>query len=455
MLVSSGMSSIEVEEHLHSVASAIGMPEISHLSVGLKEITAQFLLGPVICVSCAADFNLSLLSDVQKLVRLICLERVNVSASLFVLDEIDASAIPYGKLIRYIAMYVVCTFAPATVYMGDYINIVFGAIIAPFLLLEMFVLEVFGLEKWETPLVSLTTGLLSPVLWQLAHAAYDLEQCVAGYTIGVLLIWLPGSSLVYGAHEVLRGSFVNGSARLVKGITQALIIALFYTIGWQYWGRNWASNDTLDGVETNLYGLSGPIVSLPPSISCSAEWQIKLAWYMNSVVLMLPLNLATLVTFNIRPRDCLGLFIVAQATYTCQGVLNNCTLQEYTCSLPYYVQVFIVAFAGGFFAILNQLLTGFSRFGSMLAIIFVLAPGAGAVRSVLGAFHRTEGDMASNFNTLWESVVFEGVTYAVGFYLAFDLWKPLLLFTKDVYKTNTSNLTFDQNTKNYNSLTQR
>ena len=49
-----------------------------------------------------------------------------------------------------------------------------------------------------------------------------------------------------------------------------------------------------------------------------------------------------------------------------------------------------------------------SKYGSMLAIIFVLAPGAGAVRAILGSFHRYEGDTRANENTLWESVVFEG-----------------------------------------------
>jgi len=83
-----------------------------------------------------------------------------------------------------------------------------------------------------------------------------------------------------------------------------------------------------------------------------------------------------------------------------------------------------VAFSGGVFAEVNQILMGFSKYSSMLAIIFVLAPGAGAVRSILGAFRRQEGDFQSNMNSLWENVAFEGTTYAMGFYIAFLAFKP-------------------------------
>ena len=111
---------------------------------------------------------------------------------------------------------------------------------------------------------------------------------------------------------------------------------------------------------------------------------------------------------------------------TVAGALTQC--QEDTCQLPYYVTVMLVAFSGGCFAEINELVTGFSKYGSMLAIIFVLAPGAGAVRAVLGAFRRREGDFQGNDNTLWESVVFEGTTYAMGFYLAFSFFRPLRSF---------------------------
>ena len=40
------------------------------------------------------------------------------------------------------------------------------------------------------------------------------------------------------------------------------------------------------------------------------------------------------------------------------------------------------------------------------------------------AYRRAEGDFQGNEDTLWESVVFEGVAYASGFFLAFSLFGP-------------------------------
>jgi len=299
-------------------------------------------------------------------------------------------------------------------------------------------------SRWECPIVSFITGLISSILWQITAHADDnkyliepLGQCVANYSIGVLLIWFPGSTLVYGAHEVCLGSYTNGGIRLIKGIISAMVIALFYTVGWQYWGVNWASNETMFGEPTNLYNTTGSISSLPPSVNCAANDNLALPWYINQVAFAIPLNAATMIVFNIRLRDCPGVFLVAQATYCIQGALGYCGENSLYCGIPTYVTTLIIAFAGGCFSEINAFLTGFSKYGSMLAIIFVLAPGAGCVKAILGAFHRTEGDEKANESTIWESVVFEGVAYAVGFYLAFDVLGPTVTFLTDVFCTTT------------------
>ena len=271
---------------------------------------------------------------------------------------------PYGKLVCWIAMYVVCTIAPLTVYNGGYANLFWASIISLAIVVELVLIQSIlpssASGQWTVPLVSFTTGILSPILWQSTHEWFDgADQCSAHYTIGVLLIWFPGSSLVYGAYEVCLCSYHNGSARLVKGIVSAMVIALFYTIGWQYWGRNWTSDEFRDGEPTNLYNTTGPIASLPPSIGCSDDWAGNLPWYVNAVLFAIPLNLATMVIFNIRIGDCIGPFLVAQLTYFVQGILGLCN--DDTCALPTYVTVFVVAFSGGVFAEINQMITGFSK----------------------------------------------------------------------------------------------
>ena len=410
------MSTIENNEILHNVSKALHLPLLSKLELGLNEITVQFeLSSPVVTIQCstAAFYQLSLLSRSQQLAYYIIKNgnrNSKQSSSLFipasvylrVLDELeqDNASDPYGWLIKISAIYIVCVFAPVSVYNGGYINLYWSSIISIAIVIVLLVLQ-SGIvpssvsDRWECPIVSFITGLLSSILWQITadngHIWQDmdlyqhLDQCAANYTIGVLLIWFPGSTLVYGAHEVCLGSYTNGGIRLIKGIVSAMVIALFYTLGWQYWGRNWASNETMNGIPTNLYNTTGGIASLPPSIDCTTPNDIELPWYINQVAFAIPLNAATMIVFNIRLRDTPGVFLVAQATYCVQGALGSCGGEnDVYCGLPTYVNVLIVAFAGGCFSEINTLITGFSKYGSMLAIIFVLAPGAGAVKAILG-----------------------------------------------------------------------
>ena len=416
IFVSCGMSTIENNEILHNVSKALDLPLLSKLELGLNEITVQFeLSSPVVTIQCstAAFYQLSLLSRSQQLAYYIIKNgnrNSKQSSSLFipasvylrVLDELeqDNASDPYGWLIKISAIYIVCVFAPVSVYNGGYINLYWSSIISIAIVIVLLVLQ-SGIvpssvsDRWECPIVSFITGLLSSILWQITadngHIWQDmdlyqhLDQCAANYTIGVLLIWFPGSTLVYGAHEVCLGSYTNGGIRLIKGIVSAMVIALFYTLGWQYWGRNWASNETMNGIPTNLYNTTGGIASLPPSIDCTTPNDIELPWYINQVAFAIPLNAATMIVFNIRLRDTPGVFLVAQATYCVQGALGSCGGEnDVYCGLPTYVNVLIVAFAGGCFSEINTLITGFSKYGSMLAIIFVLAPGAGAVKAILG-----------------------------------------------------------------------
>ena len=214
IFVSSGMSTIESEQLLMDVARALKLPSMSLLNVGLSEITAQFSLGTVVNISCstAAFYQLSLLSRTQQLASHIINNNnsVTVPAILYlrVLDEMeeDHAADPYGWLIRLLAIYIVSVFAPLAVYDGYYINLVWSsiigvAIIGILLLLQSNIVPISVGDRWECPLVSFVTGLLSSVLWQLAahnnnsdslfHTTYTddgpLDQCIASYTIGTYI----------------------------------------------------------------------------------------------------------------------------------------------------------------------------------------------------------------------------------------------------------------------------
>ena len=63
---------------------------------------------------------------------------------------------------------------------------------------------------------------------------------------------------------------------------------------------------------------------------------------------------------------------------------------------------------------------------SVIPVLFIFAPGSGAVLSLMGQLHRDAGDMASGSSLLWESLALQGVTYMIGFYLAQEVWRPAM-----------------------------
>ena len=76
---------------------------------------------------------------------------------------------------------------------------------------------------------------------------------------------------------------------------QAMLMAIFVTLGWQLWGRDWSLGDAsvlpLPGKQQE-----GPIASLPPSVWCPAAWQVPtigvpsiMTWYTVDLLWALPL----------------------------------------------------------------------------------------------------------------------------------------------------------------------
>ena len=228
IFLSSGMSTVENEEYLVLCCRALGLPPISLLNLGLREITAQFQLGPVINISCATGdfYQLSLLSRTQQLAKIIissskqsteeeeeevnaqheedtneeentpactvCSKSVVLGRPSFrslsrsipsrvyldVLDELEQANEPYGWLVHLIAVYLVCTFAPVVVYGGDNTTLEKAAIMSIPIVIEVLLKRYFSSSYgvWETPLVSFTAGLLAPIFWQSSALEEDFEQ---------------------------------------------------------------------------------------------------------------------------------------------------------------------------------------------------------------------------------------------------------------------------------------
>ena len=198
------MSTVENEEYLVLCCRALGLPPISLLNLGLREITAQFQLGPVINISCATGdfYQLSLLSRTQQLAKIIissskqsteeeeevnahqeedsneeettpactvCSKSVVLGRPSFrslsrsipsrvyldVLDELEQANEPYGRLIHLLGIYGVCAFAPVVVYGGDNTTLEKAAIMSIPIVMEVFLLKQYFSSSygvWETPL---------------------------------------------------------------------------------------------------------------------------------------------------------------------------------------------------------------------------------------------------------------------------------------------------------------
>ena len=108
---------------------------------------------------------------------------------------------------------------------------------------------------------------------------------------------------------------VHGTARLVNAMFQVMLMAIFITLGWQIFGRDWARGSAsiipLPGQSS-----TGPIASLPPSLWCPVPSSIP--WYVSQGIWALPLVLFINVNLNIRLRESL-----APIVCTLVGTLTN------------------------------------------------------------------------------------------------------------------------------------
>ena len=432
LLAANGNSTVDVEAYVAAVLEALSLDR-AVVEVGHRFVTAQLdPSGPIHYVGCGMDFSLSAMGDISSVAKVIAVQRPPIRNCLYVLDQVEERKEPFGRLVKMFALEMVCTVAPFSVYGGDYESMLGGAVLALFVMAALLLIWVLDRPHLEVPVVSFTVGVFTPLLWRIANSWVVMEQCKASYIMfGTLIIWLPGAQLIYGVHELRLGAVTNGATRLTKGLVNAILISIFLTFGWQFLGRNWETEATFEGERTNLYGKEGPISSLPPSITC-ASTDATDNWLLASAGMTIPLQCFALIFYQIRLRDWPGPFLVGWSTYAVQGLLGSWCSPS-TCSLPGYVQTLLVAIWASSAACFFELTTDAPLWSSLIPVILILAPGAGAVKAVLGSFHRSEGDGESSTYTLWESLVLEGATYAAGFLIAMEFWLPLLAIKHDVH----------------------
>ena len=176
-----------------------------------------------------------------------------------------------------------------------------------------------------------------------------------------------------------------------------MLMAIFVSLGWQIWGRDWALGDS--SIDP-LPGRSpeGAIASLPPSIFCvNSPWQVPtpgvpdvITWYFIDLVWALPLLMLVNINLNIRPRQWLGPLFCGLCGTSMAGLLAYGTSETLLSDLQNVVTSFVLASM----SMGVEFYTGLSSVVCMVPALFVFAPGSAALLACVGSFHRIAGDTA-------------------------------------------------------------
>lgn len=205
------------------------------------------------------------------------------------------------------------------------------------------------LQAVELLLVTIVIGLFAGLGWRyILVPKLDEPEChVAILFLSPLLVYLPGSELVYGTYEIKMGKTIIGASRLVSALVRCMFMALGLTIGWQFTGYN----ATLDASNQKLY-------SLVPTSRCSPFNGVGVApWWLVFAVYNLAMLFPVLGGLNIHPRSFLGHYVVAYPSLLLFGALNF-ACPEPSCGLPSYIVNAIGLFFATNLACLREYVTG-------------------------------------------------------------------------------------------------
>lgn len=311
-----------------------------------------------------------------------------------------------------------------------------ATLISPFAVLAMTFCSTFNVSHLQQFMVPFSVGVVTPVIWRRVTNGGQSFCHITPQWLGPMLIHLPASEIVWGVMEMIQGSSMHGSARLVKGIVNAMVIALSLTAGWQVFGRDLASDylaaqDMIGGTEVS--GNTGSHASIPPSMTCAKPFFMThesgsyFTWPVMFGVYGTPLAALTLVVTSVRPRDWLWPFCTCMSGILTMGyMIFECTAQ--TCQFPIVVANTVAATAATTVAMLGQQLSGVPEAISIIPAIFIFAPGSRAVLACIGAFQTAAGNTGSvtNQDDMWKVLVQQSLSFGVPIYLVVQCWQSAL-----------------------------
>ena len=433
-LFACGHCSVDVELFIGDAAAVLELPT-PYISVGHRVLDVSFgSFGPH-QLRCGRDLVFSGLADLTSLCTAIANgDCRSAHVGLRVCDELLERPLPYGWLVQILAFEGIGILASVVAYHGSVPYDTLGAAVnTAILIAAMHVGKLFRISHLELMLVCFAVGVGAPFVWHYLSNGGQPICHIGPQFIGPLLIHLPGCQIIWGSLEIAGGSLIHGGSRMINGMFQAMLMAIFITLGWQFFGRHWALGDPTvhpnDGVE-----LEGSLTSLPPSIWCPAPWQVPtegvpevVTWYFVHTVVALPLLALINVNLNIRPRESLGPLACGLCGTVTTGFLAFGL--PTAAGIPSYLQNIIVSFVTASAGNAVEFYTGLSSVVCVVPALFVFAPGSAAMMACIGSFHRDAGEtfLGANVSTLWESITMTAVTYMLGVLFATQLWKRTIV----------------------------
>ena len=422
-----GQCTIDAEEKTINAAIAMGYTA-TLIDIGPRCMHAAFDdTKQNFFLKTSRDIILCKLQDVSDLASYIAKEgnktytQLDVEAATAIMEEIIEEPLPYGWFIHDILFCWLCSMAAIAAFFGSYFDMLVVFIISVFVLgvHKLCVRFPMTLGQIELILVTAVSGLLTAISYRISNGRTDDTICnIPIIFLSPLLVYLPGSELIYGAYEVLHGQLVVGGARLVGCLIRSMVMACGLLIGWTIAGYN---------LMEDAVGEKGKNASFVPINKCTPFTQPQniQPWWMVFAVWQLVMLIPVLANLNVRPRDIPAQYLITYLSLLVYGALNF-ALGE---AVNQYLTNIIGLFVATNLACFREYITGKVSTPSIIPVLLPLAPGSVVVLSVLGIMQQRAHviDLVASDSDVTSYLFLLGVTYSLGMFIAQSYWKPILL----------------------------
>ena len=405
-MMSFGQSAADTEEVILQVCAAMKLPLV-HFEIGMRSFQASFA-GIVHTVPFARGINADKLASTISLANLMLNQVGSVQGASDLLDDIFEHRSAYSSSIQYLGFCCLSILASIAAFMGSYQDAAAVALILPFVVFAQIVCRYFSnlLGDLEAFIVAFVVGMLTPV--SLFFIKVPLCEVPAIY-LSPLLVYLPGSQLIYGAYEIQFGSLVNGISQLGSCVVRCMFLAMALLIGWQIFGHGFYKGETSSSAAASL---------VPMENSCMFPYGWKIIFGLWNI----PLLFFAFIGLNMPLCKMLAPAFIAYISLLLYIVLLE--QPEVRGFFPARVIDSIALFVASNLAYFYEFCTSSPAILAILPILLILAPGSHVVLSILASMQRSAKIFVMVEPIL--DLLLQGVAYAVGLTLAMRLWRPLL-----------------------------